>query len=122
MKNTDKRDTDELFVEQTRLRLVAKNRARLVLLLYGAIFIGVCVFGTVRAIQKIDTLDVEQLTLGLIWGALLGVSWSAFGVAGALCLGKSLAGFANETRAEKLMLTYYDRLAELKQLPSNVPH
>ena len=120
MKNTDQRDSDELFVEQTRLRLVAKNRMRWVLLLYGAIFLGVCVYCTVRAIKKIDTLDVEQLTPGLIWGMLLGVSWSAFGITGVLCLGKSLAGFAKESRAEELMLAYHDRLAEFKQLPTDV--
>ncbi len=108
--------SDEAFVEQARRTLPAKGRMRWVMLLYACLFLGLSGYFTVVGIRKIENLDAGQLSGGFVYGLELAVVWTSFGVLGALCLGKFLAGFGSELRAQELMIRYHDRLPELRDL------
>ena len=111
------KQSDEAFVEQARRTLPAKRRMRWVILLYACLFLGLSGYFTVVGIRKIQNLDAGQLSGGFVYGLALAVVWTSFGVLGALCLGKFLAGFGSELRAQELLIRYHDRLRELRDLP-----
>src|SRR6266478_3865361 len=98
--------SDEAFVEHARRTLPARGRMRWVMLLYACLFLGLSGYFTVVGIRKIENLDAGQLSGGFVHGLALGVVWTSFGAVGALCLGKFLAGFGMELRAQELMTRY----------------
>ena len=85
------------------------------MLLYAALFLGLCGYSTVAALCKIENL--EQLSLGFLYGVALAVAWMTFGIAGGLCLGKFLTGLRGDFRLQELLVSYHDRLRDLGQLP-----
>ena len=89
---------------------------RWVMLLYACLFLGLSGYFTVVGIRKIENLDAGQLSGGFVYGLALAVVRTSLGVLGALCLGKFLAGFGSELRAQELMIRYHDRLRELRDL------
>jgi len=93
-----------------------RTRLRWGMLIYAAVFLGFSIYCTVLVIRKIDEGDGEQLTLGFVRGLALAIVWTTFGFAGALCLGKALAGFKSDFRPEELLVRYHDRLRDLGQL------
>jgi len=108
--------SDEAFVEHARRTVPAKRRMRWVMLLYACLFLGLSGYFTVVGIRKIENLDAGQLSGGFVYGLALAVVRTSLGVLGALCLGKFLAGFGSELRAQELMIRYHDRLRELRDL------
>jgi hypothetical protein len=87
------------------------------MLLYAAMFLGLCGYFTVAGIRKIENLDGEQLSLGFVYGLAMAVAWMTFGVMGGLCLGKFLTGFQGDFRLQELVVSYHDRLNDLERLP-----
>ena len=85
--------------------------------MYGVVFLGVCGYATVAGIHKIENLDGEQLKMGFVYGLLLAICWTSFGLLGALCLGKFLVGFSDDFRTRELLVRYHDRLCDLRDLP-----
>lgn len=83
------------------------------MLMYAAVFLGLAIYSTVRVVRRIETRYAEQLTMGFVYGLGLAVVWTTFGLIGALCLGKFLAGFQNDFLAQELLIRYHDRLREL---------
>jgi len=89
------------------------------MLMYAAVFLGLAIYSTVRVVRRIEDLYAEQLTMGFVYGLGLAVVWTTFGLIGALCLGKFLAGFQNDFRAQELLIRYHDRLRDLGDLPED---
>jgi hypothetical protein len=109
--------TDEAVVEKARRLLAAQRRVRWIMLLYAAMFLGLSGYFTLAGIQKIETSDADQLSMGFVYGLALAVVWTSFGLLGALCLGKFLVGFSGDFRTQELLVRYHDRLRELRDLP-----
>ena len=57
--------------------------------------------------------------MGFVYGLALAVVWTTFGLIGALCLGKFLAGFRDDFRTQELLVRYHDRLRDLRELPDD---
>ncbi len=110
-------ESDAQLVEKSRRIVGAQGKMRLGMLLYAAVFLGLCGYFTVVGIRKIEGLDSEQLKSGFVYGLALAVVWTSFGVMGGLCLGKFLAGFRGDFRFHELLIRYHDRLRDLGQLP-----
>lgn len=89
------------------------------MLVYATLLLGLSVYFTIQVVRKIENLYAEQLTMGFVFGLALAVVWTSFGLLGALCLGKFLAGFQNDFRTQELLLCYHDRLRELRELPDD---
>ena len=87
------------------------------MLLYAAMFLGLCGYFTAAGIRKIENLDGEHLNLGFVYGLAMAVAWMTFGVMGGLCLGKFLTGFQGDFRLQELVVSYHDRLSGLGRLP-----
>jgi hypothetical protein len=113
--------SDEAVVEKARRLVEAKRRLLWLMLLNSAMFLGLCGYFTLAGIRKIDTLDADKLNMGFIYGFALAVVWVSFGIIGALCLGKFLAGVSGDFRTQELLVCYHDRLRELGQLPDEKP-
>src|SRR3954470_24375419 len=96
--------SDEEVVEKARRIIAAKRRARWGMLLYAAMFLGMCGYFTVAGIRKIEHLEIEQLKTGFVYGLALAVVWTSFGSMGGLCLGKFLVGFRTEFRQQELLI------------------
>jgi hypothetical protein len=111
------KETDEVVVERARRVLAARRKFRWLMLMYAAVFLGLSVYSTVKVVRKIENLYAEQLTMGFVYGLASAVVWTSFGLMGALCLGKFLAGFQNDFRTQELLVRYHDRLRELRGLP-----
>ncbi len=109
--------SDDQIVARARRAVAAKRRLRWGMLMYAVMFLGTCAYFTVAGIHRIQDLDAEQVTSGFVFGLGLAVVWVSFGVMGGLCLGKFLAGVESELRLQELLISYHDRLRELKQLP-----
>ena len=75
----------------------AKGEMRWLMLVYAAVFLGMCGYFTLIGIRKIENLDSEQLKSGFVYGLALAVVWTSFGVMGALWLGKIYAFFLRST-------------------------
>jgi hypothetical protein len=88
------------------------------MLLYAVVFLGLCGYSTVAGIRKIENVDAEQLKMGFVYGLMLAIVWTSFGVLGALCLAKFLVGFSSDFRSQELLICYHDRLRNLGQLPN----
>src|SRR5713101_43168 len=110
--------SDEAFVEHARRTVPAKRRMRWVKLLYACLFLGLSGYFTIVGIRKVENLDAGLLNGGFVFGLALAVVWTSFGFLGSLCLGKFISGFGSELRAQELLIRYYDRLRELRQLPN----
>jgi len=110
-------ESDAQLVEKSCRILAAQGRMRLAMLVYAAVFLGLCSYFTFVGIRKIDGLDSEQLKSGFIYGLALAVVWTSFGVMGGICLGKFLSGFRGDFRFHGLLIRYHDRLRDLGQLP-----
>jgi len=108
--------TDEAVVDKARRVLALKRKLRWVMLGYATIFLGISGYFTSLGIQRIENLDAKQLKMGFLSGVALAVVWTSFGVMGAICLGKFLAGFNNDFRQQELLVSYHDRLRDLGQL------
>jgi hypothetical protein len=111
-------ESDAQLVEKSRRILAAQGKMRLAMLVYAAVFLGLCGYFTFIGIRKIDALDSEQLKGGFIYGLALAVVWTSFGVMGGVCLGKFVAGFRGDLRFHGLLIRYHDRLRDLGQLPA----
>ena len=109
--------SDEEVVDKARRVLAAKGKIRWLMLLYAAVFLGLCGYFTLVGIRKIENLDIEQLKAGFIYGLALAVVWTSFGIMGSLCLGKFLAGFRGDFRLQELVVSYHDRLRDMGRLP-----
>ncbi len=107
--------SDEQVVEKARRVVAARQRLRWIMLLYAALFLGMCGYFTVAGIGKIENLD--QVSLGFVYGLAMAVLWVTFGVLGGLCLGKFLTGLRSDYRLQELLVAYHDRLRDLGQLP-----
>lgn len=112
-------ETDEAVVERARRVVAARRKLRWVMLAYATLFLGLSVYFTIQVVRKIENLSAEQLTLGFVFGLALAVVWTSFGLLGALCLGKFLAGFRDDFRTQELLVRYHDRLRELRDLPDD---
>ena len=110
--------SDEQVVDKARRVVAAQGRIRWVMLLYAAVFLGMCGYCTLAGIRKIENLDAEQLKSGFVYGLALAIVWTSFGVMGGLCLGKFLAGFRGDFRLQELVVSYHDRLRDLGRLPA----
>ena len=113
--------SDEAVVDKARRALAAKRKLRWVMLGYATMFLGISGYFTSLGIQRIENLDAEQLKAGFLYGLVLAVVWTSFGVMGAICLGKFLAGFNNDFRQQELLVSYHDRLRDLGRLPNEKP-
>ena len=109
--------SDEAIVDRARRRVALRTRLRWGMLLYAIVFLGSSIYFTVLGVRNIGDADSGQLTLGFVHGLALAVVWTTFGLVGALCLGKALAGFDSDFRPEELLVSYHDRLRDLGQLP-----
>ena len=89
------------------------------MLIYAALFLGLSGYFTLVCVRKIENLYAEQLSMGFVYGLALAVVWTSFGLLGALCLGKFLVGFSDDFRTQELLVRYYDRLRELRDLPDD---
>lgn len=107
--------SDEAVVEKARRLVEGKQRIRWLMLSYAVIFLGFAGYCTVLGIRKVE--DMDQLSLGFVFGLTLAVVWTSFGLLGAVCLGKFLVGVRGDFRAEDLLVRYHDRLRDLGQLP-----
>jgi len=105
--------SDEEVVEKARRVLAARSRIRWLVLFYAMLFLGLSVYFTLVGIRKIENLETEQLRIGFIYGLGLAITWTSFGVLGAICLGKFLLGFDSDSRTQKLLVRYHDRLRDL---------
>jgi len=88
------------------------------MLLYACLFLGLSGYCTVVGIRKVESLEAGRLSGGFVFGLALAVVWTTFGLLGALCLGKFIAGFGSELRVQELLIRYHDRLRELQELPN----
>lgn len=111
------KQSDRKVVERSRRLVAAKGKLRWIMLLYAAVFLGMCGYFTLACIRKIEDLDAKQLTMGFVYGMAMAVAWASFGVMGGLCLGKFLTGFRGDFRLQELLVSYHDRLRDLGQLP-----
>jgi len=110
------KQSDEHVVERARRVVAAKGRLRWGMLLYAAVFLGMCGYFTVAGIRKIENLD--ELSMGFVYGLAMAVLWMTFGVMGGLCLGKFLTGLQGDFRLQELIVSYHDRLRALGRLPN----
>jgi len=111
------RPSDEEVVDKARRIVAAQGKARWIMLLYAAVFLGLSGFFTLAGIRRIENLDGQHMTAGFVYGLALAVVWTTFGVIGSLCLGKFVTGFGSETRPQELLVRYHDRLRDLGMLP-----
>ena len=109
---------DEAVVEKARRAVAIRKKLRWSMLLYAVMFLAISVYFTLVGIRKIENLDVDQLRVGFVYGLVLAVVWTSFGVLGAICLGKFLVGFDSDFRPQELLVCYHDRLRDLGQLPN----
>jgi len=106
----------EAVVEKARRALAIRKELRWSMLLYAVMFLGISGYFTLVGIRKIENLDMDQLRMGFVYGLVLAVVWTSFGVLGAICLGKFLVGFSSDFRPQELLVCYHDRLRDLGQL------
>ncbi len=111
------RRSDEEVVARARRAVGSKGQLRKGMLIYALSFLGFAGYITIRALHRIEALDGEQLKLGFVYGLMLAVLWTSFGLVGALCLAKFLMGFDRDVRQEELLVRYHDRLRDLGHLP-----
>jgi hypothetical protein len=105
-------ESDEAVVERARKRLASRRSLRWGMLFYGLFFLGFAVYYTLKMIHKIEQSESDQLGEGFVFGIVIVINWTFFGIPGALCLGKSLAGFDRNFRTEELLVQYHDRLRD----------
>jgi hypothetical protein len=109
--------SDAAVVERAKRALAGKRKARWMMLLNAAFFLGCCVYFTFVGIGKIENLEPDQLSKGFMFGLALAVIWTSFGIIGALFLGLALVPFSSDFRTQELLIKYHDRLRSLGQLP-----
>ncbi len=109
---TKTKESDEHVIERARRRLASRRSLRWGMLCCAIIFLGFAVYYTLKIIHKIEQSEDDQFLTGFMSGMLIVIVWVTYGVLGALCLGKSLAGFDRNFRTEELLVQYHDRLRD----------
>lgn len=111
--------TDEQLVEKARAFLAERKKLRWYRLIGGVIFLALCISLVVRIVQKLEKQDSQQLTDGFCAGIGLGFMCTTLGTFGAILLAKSGSGFQGGLRSSELLVTYHDRLREMRALPDD---
>ena len=109
--------TDEELVEKARALLAERKRLRWYRLIYGVALLAVCISVVAKVVQKFEKQDSMQLSAGFFAGLVLGLACTTFGAFGAILLAKSGSGFQGGMRLSELLVSYHDRLRELRTLP-----
>lgn len=89
------------------------------MLTWALMFLGLAGYFTIAGVRKIEGLEEEQLRTGFLYGLTLAVLWTSFGLVGAICLAKFVAGLTGDFHAQELLVRYHDRLHDLGQLPED---
>lgn len=111
--------TDEELVEKIRAFIAERRRLRWYRLICGLALLGVCISLVVEVVQKFERQDSIQLSAGFFAGIGLGLGCTTIGAFGAILLAKSSSGFQGGMRSSELLVTYHDRLRELRALPDD---
>jgi hypothetical protein len=111
--------TDEELVEKVRAFLAERKRLRWYRLIGGVALLALCISLVVTIVQKLEKQDSQQLIGGFCAGVALGFMCTTFGAFGAILLAKSGSGFQHGMRLNELLVTYHDRLRELRALPND---
>jgi hypothetical protein len=111
--------TDEELVEKVRAFIAERSRLRWYRLICGLALLGVCISLVVEFVQKFEKQDSIQLSAGFFGGVGLGFMCTTIGALGAILLAKSSSGFRGSMRTSELLITYHDRLRELRALPED---
>src|SRR5262249_32906574 len=88
-------------------------------LICGVALLGVCISAVVSIVQKLEKQDSIQLSAGFFTGVALGFMCTTLGALGAILVAKSTSGFQGSLRSSELLVTYHDRLRELRPLPED---
>ncbi|MGP8199683.1 MAG: hypothetical protein ACLQU4_09300 [Limisphaerales bacterium] len=106
------KESDEAVVERARKRLASRRSLRWVMFCYAIVFLGVAVHCNFKIIDRIEQSEDDQFLMGFMSGIATVIACLTYGIIGALCLGKSLAGFDRNLRTEELLVQYHDRLRD----------
>ena len=101
---------EEAVVERARRALQNKGKLRLIPLLFGGLMIFMAVQATAAITKQLEELGEAQLTEGFVAGVGLCIVAVFFGITGAICIGKFLAGFGDEYDVHELLVKLSDRL------------
>ena len=112
---------EEKIVNIAEKQLATKNHLRRIPLVFGLTGLGMCLWVGSKVVSKLQDLPAEELTKGFITGFALSIVASTFGVMGAICLTKALIGFADDFKAQELLLIYHKRLDENKKSRESEP-
>jgi hypothetical protein len=111
--------TDEELVEKIRAFIAERRKLRWYRLIYGVALLALCISLVVTIVQKLERQDSTQLTVGFFAGIGLAFFCVTLGTFGAILLAKSGTGFPGGMRSSELLVTYHDRLRELRALPED---
>jgi hypothetical protein len=111
--------SDEELVEKARALLGERKKFRWYRLVYGIALVGVCIYLVAEVVQKFEKQDSLQMSLGFFTGIGLAFLSTTIGVVGAALLAISHSGFSRAMRTRELLVSYHDRLRELRALPDD---
>jgi len=109
--------SDEELVEKARALLAESKKLRWHRLISGVALLALCIALVARVVQKFEQQDSRQLSAGFFAGIVLGLACTTIGAFGAILLAKSGSGFQGGMRLSELLVSYHDRLRELRALP-----
>ena len=101
---------EEAIVERARLVVQNKGKRRMIPLLFGIMMIFLAAQTTLKIVTKLETLGGEELTEGFVAGFALCIVTVLFGITGAICIGKFLAGVGEEYDMHELLIKLSERL------------
>jgi len=109
--------SDEQLVEKARGLLAERKNLRWYRLACGVALLGVCISVILEVVQKFEKQDSIQLSTGFFTGIGLAFLCTTLGLVGAILLAQSKSGFRRAMRSRELLVSYHDRLRELRELP-----
>ena len=112
---------EEKIIKIAEKQLETQNHLRKIPFVFALVYLGMCLWVGSKIFSKLQNLPAEELTKGFITGFALSIVASTFGVIGAICLTKALIGFADDFKAQELLLIYHKRLYEKKKRKQSEP-
>jgi hypothetical protein len=103
---------EQQLIRQAQASVKDKWRPRIIATMFGSMLIYMCFTFSYKLLKRAESL--EDISEGFAFGLGLCILATTTGIGGAICVGKALAGFA-ENKEHELLLKLHKELEDREQ-------